>query len=315
MRWDIPFFPDQASTMAERVDALYFFLVALSTFFALLIAGLLIYFAARYRRRVESHIPEPMHGSLVLELTWTLIPLALSMVIFVWGALLFFAQSRVPKNAIDIAVVAKQWMWKFQHQDGRREINELHVPIGRAVRLTMASEDVIHSFYVPAFRLKRDVLPGRFSTMWFEATQTGSFHLFCAEFCGTRHSRMIGKVVVMRPLEYQDWLAGGNSRETLAEAGARLFQQNACVTCHREGAGARGPSLAGLFGKEVPLEGGGTVVADEQYLRESIVNPQAKVVSGFGRIMPTYQGLITEEGLLQLVAHIKSMQSSSEATP
>jgi cytochrome c oxidase subunit 2 len=190
-------------------------------------------------------------------------------------------------------------------------MNELHVPVGQPVRLTMASEDVIHSFYVPAFRVKRDVVPGRFSTAWFEATQAGKYHLFCAEYCGTRHSNMIGWIYAMKPADYQAWLAGGTPGETLASAGAKLFVQQACNSCHGEQKGARGPSLNGLFGRRVQLQSGATVLADESYIRESITNPQAKLIAGYPPIMPTFQGLIGEEGLLQLIAYIKSLSPAA----
>jgi cytochrome c oxidase subunit 2 len=302
-----PLFPHAASSIAPRVDALYFYLITVSVFFSLLIALSILYFAIKYRRRSESELPTGVEGSLKLEIAWSVIPLLISMTFFFWGARIFFAINRPPNDALQVSVVAKQWMWKFQHSDGQREINELHVPIGRPVLLTMASEDVIHSFYVPAFRVKRDVLPGRASTTWFEATKPGRYHLFCAEYCGTKHSGMIGWLEVMDPVAFQGWLAGGSGSESLASAGAKLFAQHACNTCHRPDSLARGPNLEGLFGRKVSLQGGGTLVADENYIRESIVAPNAKVVEGFQPIMPTFQGLISEEGLLQLVAYVKSL--------
>jgi cytochrome c oxidase subunit 2 len=305
-----PLFPHQASTMAPRVDALYFYLVAVTVVFSLLIAIAILYFAIKYRRRSESELPHGIEGSLKLEIAWSVIPLLFTLTFFFWGTSIFFAMNRPPDDAIEISVVGKPWMWKFQHADGQREINELHVPIGRPVRLVMASEDVIHSFYVPAFRLKRDVLPGRVATLWFEATKPGRYHLFCAEYCGTKHSGMIGSIEVMEPTEFQAWLAGGSGSESLASAGARLFQQHACNTCHRPDSLARGPNLEGLYGKPVLLEGGGTVIADESYIRESIVMPNARRVAGFQPIMPTFQGLISEEGLLQLVAYVKSLSKA-----
>jgi cytochrome c oxidase subunit 2 len=205
-------------------------------------------------------------------------------------------------------------MWKIQHSDGQREINELHVPVGRPVRLTMTSEDVIHDFFVPAFRMKQDVLPGRYTNAWFQATRPGRYHLFCSQYCGTKHSAMIGWIDVMEPVAYQAWLSGGAGGESLAAAGAKLFVQHACNTCHRPDSLARGPNLEGLFGKTVRLAGGRTVVADESYIRESIVNPNAKMVAGFQPLMPTFQGLISEEGLLQLVAYIKSLSRPNAAT-
>ncbi|MGE5277939.1 MAG: cytochrome c oxidase subunit II [Acidobacteriota bacterium] len=300
-------FPQQASSFAPHVDALYGFLIAVTAFFSLLIGSLVVFFAIRYHRRSPDEIATDVRESGVLEAVWTVIPLGLVLVIFFWGASVFFRITRPPSGAIDVYVTAKQWMWKIQHADGRREMNELHVPVGQAVRLTMASEDVIHSFFVPAFRFKRDVVPGRFSTAWFQATRPGKYHLFCAEYCGTRHSGMIGWIYVLAPADYQAWLAGGATGESLAAAGARRFVEQACNTCHAEQPGARGPSLVGLFGKTVRLQGGQTVVADEAYIRESITNPQAKLVEGYPPIMPTFQGLISEDGLLQLIAYVKSL--------
>ena len=314
MKETFPLFPQQASSMAPRVDALYFYLVAVTIVFSLMIGIAILYFAIKYRRRSESELPHGIEGSLKLEIAWSVIPLLFTLSFFAWGTSIFFAMNRVPDEAIEVSVVGKQWMWKFQHADGQREINELHVPLGRPVRLVMASEDVIHSFYVPAFRLKRDVLPGRVATLWFEATKPGRYHLFCAEYCGTKHSGMIGWLEVMEPTAFQAWLAGGTGSESLASAGAKLFQQHACNTCHRPDSLARGPNLEGLYGKPVALEGGGTVVADESYIRESIVMPNAKRVAGFQPIMPTFQGLISEEGLLQLVAYVKSL-SKAEPPP
>ncbi len=303
---NLPLFPPQASTMAGRVDALYFFLIAVSGFFAVLIAVLVVAFAVRFRRRSESERPQPIHGSLALELTWSIIPFFITMIFFFWGASIYVSMARPPDNALQMFAVGKQWMWKIQHLEGRREINELHVPLGRPIKLTMTSEDVIHSFYIPAFRVKQDVLPGRYTSLWFEATQTGTFHLFCAEYCGTEHSRMIGRVVVMEPSEYQAWLAGGSPADSPVSAGEGLFQKLGCITCHRSDSGARGPSLAGVAGKEVRLQDGQTVLADDVYLRESILHPEAKVVAGFQPIMPTFKGLVSEEGLMHLIAYIRS---------
>ena len=306
-------FPEQASTFARHVDALYLFLIAVTAFFSLLIGVLVVVFAIKYRRKSPDEVATEVHESGLLEIIWTVIPFGLVMVMFFWGASVFFRITRPPENAIDVYVTAKQWMWKLQHADGHREMNELHIPVGQPVRLTMASEDVIHSFYVPAFRFKRDVVPGRFSVAWFEATKPGRYHLFCAEYCGTRHSNMIGWIYAMTPADYQAWLAGGAPGESLASSGAKRFVENACNTCHGDVPGARGPALAGLFGSQVHLTGGQSVRADEAYIRESIVNPQARIVAGYPTIMPTYQGLISEEGLLQLVAYIKSLSSAPPA--
>ncbi len=300
-------FPDQASSFAGHVDALYGFLIAVTAFFSLLIGVLVVFFAIRYRRRSPEQVAVDVHESGALEIVWTVIPLVLVLIMFFWGASVYFRIARPPANTLDIYVTGKQWMWKLQHTDGHREMNELHVPIGQAVRLLMASEDVIHSFYVPAFRFKRDVVPGRLSIAWFEATRPGKYHLFCAEYCGTRHSGMIGWIYVMPPADYQAWLAGGAAGETLAAAGAKRFQEQACNTCHGDQPGARGPSLVGLLGRKVRLQSGQEITADEAYVRESIVNPQARLVAGYPPIMPTFQGLISEDGLLQLIAYIKSL--------
>lgn len=302
-----PLFPEQASTVAGRVDALYLFLVALTAFFSILIGALVLTFAIRYRRRSADERPKAIHGSLVLELTWTLIPLGIVVLTFIWSAELYISMNRVPRGAMEIAVVGKRWMWKLQHMTGQREINELHVPVGVPVKLTLTSEDVIHSFYIPAFRIKKDAVPGRYNTAWFEATKPGRYHLFCAEYCGTKHSGMIGTIVVLEPAQFQAWLSGGATGLSLASAGEKLFHELSCITCHRGDSGARGPNLVGLFGSTVKLMNGETVVADESYIRESIATPSARIVQGFQPIMPTYQGLVSEEQLLQLVSYIETL--------
>jgi len=304
-----PLFPESASTMAGRVDALYFFLLGVSVFFALLIAGLIVHYAIKFHRRHPDAVGAQVHGGMVLELTWTIVPFLITMVIFVWGASVYFAMARPPDETLNIYVVGKQWMWKFQHLDGQREINELHVPVGRDVKLITTSEDVIHDLFVPAFRMKADVIPGRYVSLWFRATKPGRYHLFCAEYCGTRHSGMIGEVVVMEPSEYQTWLSGGQPEGSLASAGEKLFQDLACNTCHRPDAQGRGPVLEGLFGKTVSLQSGETVTVDEAYVRESILNPSAKVAAGFQPIMPTFQGLVTEEQLLELIEYVKALKA------
>jgi cytochrome c oxidase subunit 2 len=235
-------FPEQASTMAGRVDALYFFLVGLSGFFSILIAGLIVYFAVKFRRRTPQSVGAQIHGGMLLEITWSVIPLIITMGIFVWGASVFFAMSRPPDETLNVYVVGKQWMWKFQHLDGQREINELHVPVGRPVKMIMTSEDVIHDFFVPAFRVKADVIPGRYTSIWFEPTKPGRYHLFCAEYCGTRHSGMIGWIEVMEPNDFQAWLGGGRPSDSPAAAGEKLFQDLACISCHRDDAQARAPA-------------------------------------------------------------------------
>jgi cytochrome c oxidase subunit 2 len=297
--------PDQASTVAGPVDGLYFFLCAVSAFFTVLIAALIIYFAIKYRRRSEHEPPPPKtRTDYRLELTWTFVPLAIVMVMFWWGASLYYREYRPPQNTLDIDVIGKQWMWMVQHRStGRREINELHVPVGRPVKLLMASQDVIHSFYIPAFRVKQDVIPGRYMTLWFEPTRVGEYHLFCTEYCGNQHSGMIGRVVVMEPAKYEAWLAGTTVDEPPAIAGERLFNHFGCATCH----GQRGPTLANVYGQPRPLADGASVVADEAYLRESILYSTEKIVQGFQPIMPSYRGQMSEEQLMQIVAYIKSL--------
>jgi cytochrome c oxidase subunit 2 len=248
---------------------------------------------------------------MILEITWSVIPLLITLGIFVWAAQIFFAMSRPPAETMNIYAVGKQWMWKFQHLDGQREINELHVPVGRPVKMIMTSEDVIHDLYVPAFRVKADVIPGRYSHLWFEATKAGEYHLFCAEYCGTKHSGMIGRVIVMEPDDYQAWLSGGAQEGSLASAGEKLFQDLACNTCHRQDAQGRGPVLQNLFGTQAQMQSGETVIVDEAYVRESILTPGAKVVAGFQPIMPTFQGLVSEEGLLQLIEYVKSLKTAN----
>ena len=299
--------------MAGNVDALFIFLLVLSGLMCVLIYVLILYFAARYRKR-PGHVAEQIEGSTPLELTWSIIPMGIFLVIFFWGAVIFFQERTPPRGATEVYVVAKQWMWKLQHEDGQREINELHVPVGRDIKMIMTSQDVIHSFYVPAFRIKQDVLPGRYTTAWFRATQPGTYHLFCAEYCGTQHSGMIGQVVVMEPAQYEAWLGGTTSGAPLAVTGQRLFAELGCSTCHRSDTQGRGPDLQGVFGKVVLLEDGRTVTADENYIRESILTPGAKVVSGYKPIMPTFQGMVSDEQLNALVAYIKSLSQSQVPT-
>lgn len=300
-------FPERASTTAGNVDDLYLYLVLVSTFFTLLIFVTVIVFAVKYRRRPGRLHATQTGTNVPLEVAWMVIPLALCGVMFFWGAKVYFGLYRPPSDSLDVYVVAKQWMWKLQHAEGASEINELHVPVGRPIRLTMTSQDVIHSFFVPAFRVKQDVLPGRYTTLWFQATRAGKYHLFCAEYCGTKHSGMTGRVIVMEEHEYEKWLSGGISQGSLASGGQRLFLSLGCAACHTEGPDARCPRLEALFGSEVKLQDGSTVVADEAYVRESILDPKAKVVSGFQPLMPAFRGRLSEEDLVLLVAYVKSL--------
>jgi cytochrome c oxidase subunit 2 len=306
---NFPLWPPTASSHALWEDLLYIFLVAVCVAMTILIFTVVVVFATKYRRRHGREATQ-IEGSLLLEIGWTVIPLGIMMVMFVGGAVLYFHMRTPPRDASEVYVVAKQWMWKLQHVEGQREINELHVPVGRNVRLIMTSQDVIHSFYVPAFRVKMDVVPGRYTTMWFRPTRAGTYHLFCAQYCGTMHSGMIGDVVVMEPADYQAWMSGGPVTGSLAENGQALFQQLGCSTCHRFDVQGRGPNLTGVFGQPVQLQDGRTVTADEDYIRESILNSQAKIVSGFQPIMPVFQGQISEEQLNAMVAYVKSLSQA-----
>ena len=305
---DFPLFPEQASSVSPLVDGLYLGLVVITGAVSLLIWIAIFYLAIKYRRRPDNELAQEQEPPVALEMTWTIIPTIIFIGIFVAGAWVFFRINRVPSNALEVYATGRQWMWKFQHPTGQREINTLHVPVGRPVKITMASEDVIHSLWFPYFRVKADVLPNRFRTMWFEATKVGRYHIFCAEYCGTIHSGMIGSVVVMEPTEYQRWLAGG-SEGSLASQGEQLFQKYACNTCHTNTAGARGPVLAGIYGKARSLADGRSVVADDNYIRESILNPQAKIAAGFQPIMPTFQGQVSEDDLIRLLAYMKTLGS------
>jgi cytochrome c oxidase subunit 2 len=304
MTAELPILPEGASTISARVDHLYFFLVGVSAFFAILIFTLILVFAIKYRRRSESERARQIEGSIPLEVFWSAVPLALVMVFFFWGAKLYFDHANPPANAATIYVVGKQWMWKIQHPEGNREIDELHVPVGRPFKLVMTSEDVIHSFFIPAFRIKQDVVPGRYQSVWFQATKTGKYHFFCSQYCGTNHAQMTGWVYVMDPVDYQNWLTGvAAAGESMSAAGEKLFHKLGCATCHVRNC----PPLQGLYGRPVPLADGRTVIADDAYLRESILDPTAKIVAGYKPMMPTFRGQVSEEGLLELIAYIKSL--------
>jgi cytochrome c oxidase subunit 2 len=296
--------------MAGTVDGLAWYLLLYSAFFTLLIFGLIIFFCIKYRRRSEA--PPPfIPSSNLLEVAWSVIPFGMALVAFVWGAKIYMDEGHVPPDSMEVDVVGKQWMWKLQHPEGRREIDELHVPVGRRVMLKMTSEDVIHSFYIPAFRIKQDVIPGRYTYQWFQATKIGEYHLFCAEYCGTFHASMVGRVIVMEPAEYQQWLQGGAHSDSMAEGGRELFERMGCAACH----GQQAPTMAGLYNSQVQLSDGRTVKADDNYLRESILSPSAKITAGYPPIMPTFKGQISEEQILQLIAYIHSLQDAKTDHP
>ncbi len=309
----IPFFPVQASTLAADVDALYLFIVAITAFFGILVTIVVIYFAAKYRTDDPLKVGARIHGSIPLELAWSIIPFLITIVIFVWASSVYFDLYRPPDQTLDIYATGKRWMWKFQHLDGQNEINELHVPAGRPIKVTFTSEDVLHSLYFPAFRTKADAIPGRYSTVWFTPTIIGEHHIFCAEYCGTNHSGMIGKVVVMEPTAYEAWLTGSVPGVSLVSRGERLFSDLACNTCHLSDGRGRGPSLTNKFGSAERLASGATVAVDEAYVRESILMPQAKLVDGYQPLMPTFQGLVSEENVMALVEYVKSMRAASPA--
>lgn len=302
--------PQSGSLHAEDVDRLFLFALAIAAFFSLFIASLIVIFSIRYRRRLPHETGSHVVTRISLEATWMAIPFLLAMLLFVWGAKLFVAVMTPPSEAMEVFVTGKQWMWKIQYPSGKREIDRLYVPRGQPVRLTMTSEDVIHSFFVPAFRSKMDVLPDRYTSYWFTPTKVGEFHLFCAEYCGTMHSLMKGKIIVLEPWEFQGWLEGGSGRgvssESMASNGGKHFARHGCKICH-EGRDLQGPHLAGLAGSRVRLRDGRTVVADASYLRESMLEPNAKIVAGYEAVMPTYRGRLSGEQLNELVEFMKSM--------
>jgi len=302
-------FPAEASTIAPWMDALYFFLLGM-TLTGLFLVGVLVFgFSIRYRKE-KNPIATQIEGSTLLEATWTIIPLAIFLLTFVWGALLYFRIYDPPANAMNIYIVGKQWMWKAEHPGGQHEINSLHVPTGRPIQLTMISVDVFHSFSIPDFRVKREVIPGRYTTVWFNATTPGTYHIFCTQYCGTQHSGMIGEVTVLTPDDYQKWLAQSTSGMSLAQNGERLFASMGCNACHSGNAAARGPNLAGVYGTKLTLTDGSQVQVNDAFLRDSILNPSQHVTAGFAPIMPTYQGQISEDGLIDLVEYIKNLQSN-----
>ena len=310
----LSFTPEQASTLAPQVDQLYWFIIGVTSFFGILVCVLVVYFAVKYRTNDPLAIGAPITGSIPLELAWSVIPFLISVVIFVWASLVFFDIYRPPDQTLEIYATGKRWMWKFQHLDGKAEVNELHVPVGRPVKVTFTSEDVLHSLYFPSFRTKADAIPGRYSSVWFEATKVGDYHIFCAEYCGTSHSGMIGTVSVMEPADYQAWLSGSGGSGTLVSRGERLFSELACNTCHLNDGSGRGPSLLNKFGGQEQLADGSVVNMDESYVRESILTPQRKVVAGYQPMMPTFQGLVNEESVMALIEYVKSLQSSSGGT-
>jgi cytochrome c oxidase subunit 2 len=301
--------PEQASNFAPSVDALMLFITAVCLFFAVAVTAAMIYFVFKYERKTADEVGVPIHGDMRLETAWIVIPLILSMCMFAWGAVVYVDYRRSPADTLDIYVIGKQWMWKVQQPNGLKEINELHVPVGRNVRLIMASEDVIHDFSIPAFRVKMDVVPGHYNTMWFRPTVPGHYRLYCSQYCGTNHALMGGWITAMEPADYAAWLSGSAGGGDPLLAGEKLFTEKACITCHFSDGKGRAPSLNGVYGGKVLLADGSTVTADDSYLRESILQPNAKIVAGFQPLMPTFQGQLTEEQIVALSTYIKSLQS------
>jgi cytochrome c oxidase subunit II len=302
-------FPREASTIAPYMDELYFFLLGMTITGILLVGAIVFTFSYRYRKSVHP-VATQIEGSTLLEATWTIIPLAIFLVTFVWGALLYFRIYNPPMNAMNIYIVGKQWMWKAEHPGGQHEINALHIPINQPIQLTMISQDVFHSFSIPEFRIKREVIPGRYSTVWFNATTPGEYHLFCTQYCGTNHSAMIGTITAMTAEDYKKWTEESTSGMSLAQNGERLFASMGCNACHSGNAAARGPSLAGVYGSKLTLTNGSQVLVNEAYLRDAILNPSQHVTSGYAPIMPTYQGQISEDGLIDLVEYLKTLNTN-----
>ena len=312
MQSQLPLYPEQASNFAPHVDGLMVFITSVCVFFAAGITCAIIYFFFKYHRKTPEAVGVATEEDPRLEAAWIIVPLILAMVMFIWGAVIYVDFRHTPPDTLDIYVIAKQWMWKVQQPNGLKEINELHVPVGRNIRLTLASEDVIHDFFVPAFRVKMDVIPGynHYNTMWFRPTKAGRYHFFCAQYCGTNHAVMGGWVTVMEPTDYAAWLSGsGADQANPVAVGEKLFAEKACVTCHLSNGTGRGPSLNGMYDAQVLLADGTTVTADEAYIRESILQPNAKIVAGYAPLMPPFQGQVTEEQIIALTAYIKSLQS------
>ncbi len=308
---NLPLLPDQASTMAGQVDLLTFTWVVISFISGTIVVAMLFYFMVRYRRRAINEVGGHETHAPAVEVISMAIPFVIVMVMFAWGTKVFIDMKRLPEDAVEYLAFGKQWMWKYQHPNGLREINNLTIPVHTRIKLTMTSEDVIHSVFIPAFRIKQDVIPGRYTTMWFEATKTGQFHLFCAEYCGSEHSYMRGKVTVLEKEEYEAWLRNETPNSTPASNGEDLFTSLACSTCHTGEPSGRGPSLHGLFGSQVTLASGETVTVDESYIRESIVEPRARIVSGYLPLMPTFKGQVTEEQVIDLITYIKSLEAGA----
>jgi cytochrome c oxidase subunit 2 len=302
----------QASTLAPNIDNLFMFISAVNTFFYALVIFLIIVFVKRYKRRSENEITPHITHNNALEIAWSVIPLIILIGIFFWGFHGYVKAQIAPANAIEIQVTGKKWVWQFEYPDGMRTLNDFHVPVNRPVRLVMNSEDVIHSFFVPAFRIKKDVLPNRYTEQWFEATKPGVYQVFCAEYCGKGHSDMMAKIHVDDDAAYQKWLVEGDeemNKMPLKELGALVHDARGCATCHSiDGTRGQGPSWKGIWGQTHTFADGTTAVVDENYVRQSVMDPQAHVVQGFEPIMPTYKGLLRDREVLGVIEYIKSLK-------
>jgi cytochrome c oxidase subunit II len=306
------FLPEQGSKTASQVDLLFLCLIGITGSVTFAVAAIALFFLAKYRRNASVDRTPTKNTSLAIEVTWSVIPLAIFIILFGWGARIYLRESEVPPNAIEIHVVGKQWMWKLEHLQGKREINELHVPVDRTIKLVMTSQDVIHSFFMPGFRIKEDVLPGRYTTQWFTPTRTGTYPLLCAQYCGTNHALMIGRVIVLDQAAFAEWLRNGSETISLVQTGERLFRSFGCSGCHSSGASVRAPLLQGVFGSQVPLQDGRIVRADERYVRDSILLPNTEIVAGYDPVMPSFQGRLSEEELFALITYIKSLSSNGQ---
>ena len=307
---NLPFVPEPASALASRYDTLFLAMTVLTGAVSALIVVVVLVFAYRYRRgssanRVRAPLAERNRMRRRIEVVWIGFPLLCFIAAFGWAASIYFDRSTPPADALEVAVVAKQWMWKLEHATGQREIDELHVPVNVPVRLVMTSQDAIHSFFVPAFRVKQDVLPGRYTVLWFTATRAGDFRIFCAEYCGVDHARMFGHVIALDPPQYRRWLDTRDAAPTMAQRGEALFRQFGCSGCHGANAAVHAPQLEGLYGRPVPLADGTTVIADERYIRDSILLPRREVAAGYAPIMPSFAGQIDEADILDLIAYIR----------
>ena len=303
--------PISGSTMAPQVDSLFNFILYISIFFFLLITIGTTYFVWKYRQQGALRKTSGVAHNTTLELVWTIIPSIILIIIFIWGFNIFLKLTIVPKDALQIKLTGQKWFWSFAYPNGATTVNELVVPVNKPVGMLMTSKDVIHSFFIPAFRIKYDVLPNRYTQTWFEATQIGEYQIFCAEYCGTKHSEMLAKVKVVSAVDYQKWLdnAGAGVGGNPAEAGAKLYQSKACFTCHSiDGNKAIGPTFKGLFGRSEQFTDGSKGVADENYLRESILIPAKKVVMGYQPVMPPYQGVLKDAEVDALIEYIKSLK-------